>query len=194
MTDLIARARSRLTYANVTATLALFIALGGTGYAAITLPRNSVGAKQLRSGAVGTTELRKGAVRSADVRNRSISLRDITTGARASLRGQQGPAGPQGPPGTPAISEHVQVNSGGGSTGTGGVTHTGGNVYTAIFNRDVSACAYSATLARVPGGDVTEPPPGRITAASGGGPNVVIKTFDAAGNAAPLPFHLIVAC
>ena len=42
------RLRSRLSYANVTASLALFIALGGTGYAAVTLPRNSVGSAQLR--------------------------------------------------------------------------------------------------------------------------------------------------
>jgi hypothetical protein len=42
----------RLTYANVVATLALFIALGGASYAAVVLPANSVGPKQLRSGAV----------------------------------------------------------------------------------------------------------------------------------------------
>jgi len=43
----------RLTYANVVATLALFISLGGASYAAITLPAGSVGAKQLRGNAVG---------------------------------------------------------------------------------------------------------------------------------------------
>ena len=43
---------SRLSYANVVATLALFVALGGSSYAALKLPRNSVGAKQIRSGAV----------------------------------------------------------------------------------------------------------------------------------------------
>ena len=37
------RIRDRLTYANVTATLALFIALGGSSYAALKLPRDSVG-------------------------------------------------------------------------------------------------------------------------------------------------------
>ena len=66
------RLRSRLSYANVTASLALFIALGGTGYAAVTLPRNSVGHAQLRNNAVGTKELRRGAVRTSDIRNRTI--------------------------------------------------------------------------------------------------------------------------
>ena len=41
-----------MTYANVVATFALFVSLGGASYAAITLPANSVGAKQLRAGAV----------------------------------------------------------------------------------------------------------------------------------------------
>ena len=37
----------RLTYANVVATCALFVALGGASYAALALPANSVGTKQL---------------------------------------------------------------------------------------------------------------------------------------------------
>lgn len=48
----------RLTYANVVATLALFASLGGASYAAITLPADSVGSKQLRAGAVGLGALR----------------------------------------------------------------------------------------------------------------------------------------
>jgi hypothetical protein len=44
--------RSRLSYANITATLALFISLGGASYAAVTLPEHSVGPRQLKAGAV----------------------------------------------------------------------------------------------------------------------------------------------
>ena len=47
----------RLSYANVVATLALILGLGGASYAAVSLPANSVGARQLRSGAVGTSAL-----------------------------------------------------------------------------------------------------------------------------------------
>ncbi len=43
---------NRLTYANVVATLALFIALGGASYASLVLPAGSVGRSQLRGGAV----------------------------------------------------------------------------------------------------------------------------------------------
>jgi hypothetical protein len=43
---------NRLTYANVVATLALFIALGGASYASLALPPASVGRAQLKPGAV----------------------------------------------------------------------------------------------------------------------------------------------
>jgi hypothetical protein len=46
------RLSGHLTYGNVVATLALFVALGGASYAAVMLPANSVGSRQLRSGAV----------------------------------------------------------------------------------------------------------------------------------------------
>jgi hypothetical protein len=48
----IRRLADRLTYANVVATMALFISLGGASYAAVVLPANSVGTRQLRAGAV----------------------------------------------------------------------------------------------------------------------------------------------
>jgi hypothetical protein len=43
---------------NTVAYLALFVALGGSSYAAVRLPRHSIGAAQLRNGAVGTAQLR----------------------------------------------------------------------------------------------------------------------------------------
>ena len=49
---MLARLASRLTYANVMATVAVFLALGGGAYAALELPKNSVGTKQLKNHAV----------------------------------------------------------------------------------------------------------------------------------------------
>lgn len=46
------RLRNRLTYANVIATIALFVAMEGASYAATQLPKNSVGARQLKKNAV----------------------------------------------------------------------------------------------------------------------------------------------
>ena len=51
--------QERLSYANVVATLALFLALGGVGYAASQLPKNSVGTKQLKKSAVTGAKVKK---------------------------------------------------------------------------------------------------------------------------------------
>lgn len=84
------RITSRLTYANVTASIALFLALGGISWAAATLPKNSVGSAQLK----------KNAVTSAKVKDGSLTKRDLAKGVvPAASAGPQGPQGPQGPPG-----------------------------------------------------------------------------------------------
>jgi hypothetical protein len=64
---------SRLTYANVMATVALFVALGGAGYAALKLPKNSVGTKQLKRSAVTGDKLANGAVTALKVKGRSLT-------------------------------------------------------------------------------------------------------------------------
>jgi hypothetical protein len=87
--------RPRLTYANVAASLALFISLGGISYAAVTLKRNSV----------RSTHIKDGEVRSADIRDGSVALKDIKRGviptSKAGTAGPVGPAGAQGPQGVP---------------------------------------------------------------------------------------------
>lgn len=101
----------RIRYADVMSTIAAFIALGGVGYAAIKLPANSVGSKQIK----------KGAIRSSDVKNRSLRRVDLKRGvlpAPGDTRsddgsdgadgtdgqsGATGPAGPQGPQGIQGI-------------------------------------------------------------------------------------------
>jgi hypothetical protein len=173
---------SKLSYANVTATIALFIALGGSSYAAFVLPRDSVGSKQIR----------KGAVRSSEIRDRSIALRDISRSTRKALRGQQGPSGPPGSPGAPAAKFFAAVTAAGsfvrGNATSGG--RTGVGTYAIGFAQDVSGCVYSATLGTT---DAATAPPGRITVNSAGA-NAGVETFDAAGTPADLPFHLLVAC
>lgn len=85
--------------------LALFIALGGVSYAAVNLPKNSVGPKQLKRGAVTQAKVRNGAITSAKVRDGSLLRKDFRRGQLP--RGPVGPAGPAGPagatgaPGTP---------------------------------------------------------------------------------------------
>jgi hypothetical protein len=64
--------RRRLSYANVTATLALFVALGGTSYAVLRVDGSNVVDETLRS-----RDVRNNSLLSRDVRNRSIQARDI---------------------------------------------------------------------------------------------------------------------
>lgn len=67
----------RPSHTTIVAYLALFAALGGTSYAAINLPRNSVGAKQIKKAAVRSPEIRNNTVTSRDIRNRTIRGRDV---------------------------------------------------------------------------------------------------------------------
>jgi hypothetical protein len=199
MNHLLARLRARLTYANVTATLALFVALGGTSYAAASLKRNSVGSTQIRAGAVRASEIRGNAVHSSEIRDGTISLRDIAEATRNSLRGTAGPAGPIGPVGPAGTADRAAISSvGGRAAGTAvAVTHSGGsNEYTLSFSHDVTGCVYAATLAAVQNGAALEQPPagGRITAAPAGGVNVLVRTYAANGSGVAAPFHLLVSC
>ena len=60
---------SHLNYANVTATVALFLALGGASYAAVSLPRDSVGTPQLRERSVTRGKLATGSVDTRQLRD-----------------------------------------------------------------------------------------------------------------------------
>ena len=184
---MIAFIRRHLSYANVTATLALIVALGGTSYAAFTLPRNSVGSAQVRSGAI----------KSSDIGDRTIRLTDIAASARTSLRGQKGAIGQtgvQGPAGAAAVRFFAAVSASGqlvrGNATSSDHTNVGSGLYTIGFSQSMSACVYTATIGTTDG---TSSQAGRITVRDDGG-KVGIQTFDAAGAGADLPFQVIVAC
>lgn len=90
---------SRPSYASVTATIALVVALGGTSYAVTALPRNSVGTPQLKAHAVTKGKLAAGVVVSGP-------------------RGAQGPAGAPGAAGAagaPGLSGVQIVSAGEGA-------------------------------------------------------------------------------
>jgi hypothetical protein len=85
--------------ALIVSTIALIVALGGTSYAALTLPQNSVGTRQLRNGAVTLTKI------AAKARSALAGARGVTgaTGSRGPQgpQGNSGPSGPQGNAGPP---------------------------------------------------------------------------------------------
>ncbi len=67
---------SRLTYANVMATLAVFIALGGAAYAA-----DTVGSEDVIDESLASVDLKNNQVRSADVQNESLIGADVNDGS-----------------------------------------------------------------------------------------------------------------
>ena len=70
--------RERLSYANVMATAAVFIALGGSAWA---VAANSVGTEQLKDKAVSAKKIKKNAVRSKHVRKNTVRTQKIRRGA-----------------------------------------------------------------------------------------------------------------
>ena len=78
--------RSKLTYANVVATLALVLALGGgTVYAAIKLGKNDVKSKHIAPGAVKKSDLGASAVTGKKVKDGSIGGDELAAGVFAGL-------------------------------------------------------------------------------------------------------------
>jgi hypothetical protein len=64
---------NRPSPALIISTVALLVALGGTGFAAFALPKNSVGSKQLKNGAVTNKKLRNAAVGTNQIANGAVT-------------------------------------------------------------------------------------------------------------------------
>ncbi len=67
--------------AMMVACIALAIALSGVGYAAVAIPRNSVGTAQLKNNAVSTAKIQSGAIGGGKVKDDSLSGDDIFDGS-----------------------------------------------------------------------------------------------------------------
>jgi hypothetical protein len=94
--------RRHITYANVMASIAVFVALGGISYAATQLPRNSVGTKQIK--------------------NSAVTLKKINKAARLALQGQKGATGPAGPTGATGATGAAGAKGDKGDTGAAGTS------------------------------------------------------------------------
>lgn len=136
----------RLSPAMIVACIALAVALGGVGYAAIKLPANSVGALQLKANAVNSSKVLNGSLLNADFKTGQAPVGPIGP------TGPTGPAGAKGDPGVPATVLRAIVNTDGSivSPGASGVTaalRTGTGTYRVQFNQSVASCAIVVTPA-----------------------------------------------
>jgi len=145
----------------IVACIALAVALGGTGYAAIKLPRNSVGVNQLRANAVTSGKVRNGALTAKDFRRSTL------------LRGPRGAQGPKGDSAPGAIARAAfasrdPVTAGGAITiGTTAVDLVGLDVA-------VGTGGYAASS-----GKITASGPSRLIA---NGQAVILNAAAATGN------------
>ncbi|HEY5976617.1 MAG TPA: hypothetical protein VIT85_02065 [Solirubrobacterales bacterium] len=78
--------RDRLTYANVVATLALFLVLAGGVAVAAKVAKKSVGPSQLKASAVTTAKIKANAVTTRKIRRNAVSNAKIKDGAVESLK------------------------------------------------------------------------------------------------------------
>ena len=67
--------------AMIVAMVALFVALGGVGYAAVSLPRDSVGTKQLKNFAVTPLKIQNNAIKTNKLRDNAVSTAKLANGA-----------------------------------------------------------------------------------------------------------------
>ncbi len=74
--------------ATVISIIALFVSLGGTGYAAIKLPANSVNSKQIKNKSIKSADLAKNAVTGDKVKDGSLSGADLAAGVLPAISSQ----------------------------------------------------------------------------------------------------------
>lgn len=176
--------KPKLTYANVAATLALVFSMTGSAIAAHHYLITST--KQVSPKVITALKGKNG--------------KNGATG-KEGPPGKEGKEGKEGKAGTSATALWAVVGSDGKLARGSGVIEskeafTG--AYEVVFNRDVTQCAYEATL-----GDTSDgfTPPGELSVATREElshkikPNAIfIETANSSGTATAAPFHLAVFC
>jgi hypothetical protein len=143
---MLAKLRARLTYANVMATIAVFVALGGSSYAAVTITgknvkNSSLTGKDIKNNSIGSADVK--GLKSGDVSDHSLLAKDFKTG--------QLPAGPQGLKGDKGDAATRLFGNFAGDdghlvTGSGIVsgTRAGNGLYHVQFAQSVTNCVLVA--------------------------------------------------
>lgn len=177
--------RSRLTYANVMASIAVFIALGGGAYA-LTLDKNSVRSKHIKNGQVT----------SADVADDDLIGSDIDEDTLQIPRGEAGPRGPKGDtgnPGVPGTAGPQGIQGAQGVQGAPGVSAL--QIVTATSPTNTTSDSSKTATAACPAGKTVIGSGATLggTTTSGSSPNVfaevVITAIDVSANSVVARAH-----
>jgi hypothetical protein len=211
--------RHRPSPALVVATLALFVALGGTGYA-LTLPANSVGSAQIQAGRVLNSKLHPGSVSNSRLGRNAVTFSKLASNQMTTVKIRNGSllgedlaadtvTGAQIDEATLTlpITKFAVVTAAGTLGGQGGGVTVSQAAAPVIldFGSSQAGRPIAATLFST----VTDPV-GQISAAPCGGPStaspngvvcppsvndashVVVHTADKDGMAKPLPFSIAI--
>jgi hypothetical protein len=170
--------------AMVIAMIALFSSLGGVSYG-------------LATGVIDSREIQDNIIRSRDVRNRALTGTDMGVDRVGGGAIKESTLG-QVPNSATAegVTRQAVITPAGTSVRVRGVTSTaraGEGVYDIIFDRDVTACVYAATIGDEAAGG---PGTGQISVLSmpGNANGVRVRTRNSDGMALDRSFHLIVSC
>jgi hypothetical protein len=142
--------RRRLSYANVLSTFAVFLALGGTSYAAVAITgrdvqNSSLTGHDVEDGSLTSRDVRNSSLTGRQIKHSSLGTTDIANGTLLSQdfkagelpagpqgssggRGDEGPTGPTGPTGAPG-ADGVD-----GAAGAAGVGLTSGRLNDVAVN------------------------------------------------------------
>jgi hypothetical protein len=151
---------------NAIALCSLFIALGGTSYAAVTIPRNSISARQLRKGAVTTKKIHAGAITPGKLAGKSFGGRILYY---AEISGNGG----------------VMSSDPRGITTQGWSEHSGGGLVT--FPRAIPKSCFVIAGAAAAGSPLTGMPPSV-------GASINTPTSVQVGVSATVPVNLAIIC
>jgi hypothetical protein len=191
-----------ITYANVTATLALFVALGGSSYAAITITGKNVADSSL------TTK---------DVKDRSLLKRDFKRGQLVNgvpglpglkgdqgIQGERGASGSDGSDGAPgsalgfaAVASEGSLYPSPNSKNVDRATKVDfGSPVTGIYCLHTTftpANVVATIYGGAGGGEIRATTVTNINCATGHGPyNVQVNTFDSTGAPADRAFYVAI--
>ena len=199
------RVRSRLTYANIVASLALFLALGtGGAYAA-----NEWTGANIKNGTLTGQDIKNGSLKTIDVKDENLTGTDIKNGTVAGLDLANGGVGTGQVADGSLTGDDVadfslsnedvgvlfaQVNANGtvaNSSGAVTAIRLGIGVYEVDFGRDITNAAFVATQGEAGIGGASGAIMG-VTDRSGNAEAVFVTTRDANGAFVDTAFQLLV--
>lgn len=163
---------------NVVGYIALFVALGGTGYAAATLPRGSVGAQQLKNHAINPIKLNPKFI-NGNVRAWAV----VTAGGRVVGGGGSPEGGETVTPGEYEINWGVRLKPTCGTVATIDLAHSPATEQIPLPGGSSSSVTAGYAVTEI------------FSDGAGRHNNVTsVHTFDQSGRLTPLGFDVAVVC